>query len=91
MSEAVRWALIDLLRVLDRSHGGRLHAELGRIAQGLGIEIPRVDPVPNPRAGPSKTTMTRATRSPAYSSCSMRYGRQPSIRTASAPTRSPSG
>ena len=51
MSEAVKWALIDLLRVLDRSHGGGLHADLGRIAQGLGIEIPPVDPVPDPSDG----------------------------------------
>ena len=47
MSEAVKWALIDLLRVSDAAHGGRFHAELARIAQGLGIEIPPVDPVPD--------------------------------------------
>ena len=42
MSEAVKWALIDLLRVSDAAHGGRFHTELARIAQGLGIEIPSV-------------------------------------------------
>ena len=44
MTEAVKWALIDLLRVLDKAHGGRLHAELGRI------------PVLNPRAVASEAT-----------------------------------
>jgi hypothetical protein len=42
MSEAVKWALIDLLRVSDAAHGGRLHTELARIAHTLGIEIPPV-------------------------------------------------
>jgi hypothetical protein len=51
MSEAVRWALIDLLRVSDAAHGGRFHAELARIARTLGVEIPRVDPVPDPPSG----------------------------------------
>src|SRR5215472_17168865 len=51
MSEAVRWALIDLLRVSDAAHGGRFHTELARIARTLGIEIPPVDPVPDPRGG----------------------------------------
>ena len=51
MSEAVKWALIDLLKVVDAAHGGRFHTELARIAQGLGIEIPPVDPVPDPPGG----------------------------------------
>jgi hypothetical protein len=33
MTEAVKWAPINLLKVLDRSHGGRLHAELEPQAQ----------------------------------------------------------
>ena len=47
MSEAVRWALIDLLRVSDAAHGGRFHTELARIARTLGVEIiPPPAPVP---------------------------------------------
>ena len=49
--DAVKWALIDLLRVSDAAHGGRFHAELARIARTLGIEIPPVDPVPDPPGG----------------------------------------
>ena len=48
LNDPVRWAVIDLLKTLDRSHGGREHAELLRIAQTLGVEIPPVDPGPDP-------------------------------------------
>jgi hypothetical protein len=48
LNDPVRWAVIDLLKMLDRSHGGREHAELLRIAQTLGVEIPPVDLVPDP-------------------------------------------
>jgi hypothetical protein len=57
MSEALRWALIDLLRVSDAAHGGRLHTELARIARTLGVEIipppapVPVDPVQDPPGG----------------------------------------
>jgi hypothetical protein len=44
LNDPVRWAVIDLLKALDRSHGGREHAELLRIAQTLGVEIPPVAP-----------------------------------------------
>jgi len=37
--------------VSDAAHGGRFHTELARIARTLGIEIPPVDPVPDPRGG----------------------------------------
>jgi len=48
LNDPVRWAVIDLLKTLDRSHGGREHAQLLRIAQTLGVEIPPVDPGPDP-------------------------------------------
>jgi hypothetical protein len=43
----VKWALIDLLKVLDNVHGGQLHSELSRIAMSLGVEIPPAIPPPD--------------------------------------------
>lgn len=39
-SDDVKWALVDLLKLLDRVHGGMLHQELSRIAKTLGVELP---------------------------------------------------
>lgn len=39
-TDAVRWALIDLLKLLDAIYGGQYHAEFARIAGTLGVEIP---------------------------------------------------
>lgn len=36
----VKWALVDLLKLLDGVHGGMLHQELSRIARTLGVELP---------------------------------------------------
>ena len=52
LNDPVRWAVIDLLKTLDRSHGGREHAQLLRIAQTLGVEIPPVDPGPDQAPDP---------------------------------------
>jgi hypothetical protein len=48
MPDATKWALFDLLKVLDTVHGGQLHSEFSRIAQGLGLELPSVAPPPDP-------------------------------------------
>src|SRR5215469_17477549 len=55
LNDPVRWAVIDLLKTLDRSHGGREHAQLLRIAQTLGVEIPPVDPGPDPAPDSEET------------------------------------
>lgn len=39
MTEPLKWALVDLLRLLNEMHGGQFHTELQKIASGLGIEI----------------------------------------------------
>lgn len=36
---ALKWALVDLLRVCDAAHEGRLHGDLARIARTLGVEL----------------------------------------------------
>jgi len=48
LNDPIRWAVIDMLRALDRFHdAGELHAEFVRIAGTLGIELP-VAPPPDP-------------------------------------------
>ena len=48
----MKWAIVDLIRVLDTAYGGQLHTELARIARTLGVELPERkmivvdDPVP---------------------------------------------
>jgi hypothetical protein len=37
--DAVRWALLDLIKLLDVVHEGRLHGDLARIARTLGVEL----------------------------------------------------
>jgi len=37
--DAVRWAIVDLLKVCDAAHEGRLHGDLARIARTLGVEL----------------------------------------------------
>jgi len=37
--DAVRWALLDLIKLLDATHEGRLHGDLARIARTLGVEL----------------------------------------------------
>lgn len=39
-TDEVRWALIDLLKLLDAIHGGQFHDEFNQIAQKLGVELP---------------------------------------------------
>jgi hypothetical protein len=36
---ALKWALIDLLKICDAAHEGRLHGDLARIARTLGVEL----------------------------------------------------
>jgi hypothetical protein len=49
LNDPVRWAVIDMLRSLDRFHdAGELHAEFVRIAGTLGIELPAVVPPSDP-------------------------------------------
>jgi hypothetical protein len=37
--DALRWAIVDLLKVCDVAHEGRLHGDLARIARTLGVEL----------------------------------------------------
>ena len=43
MDDPVKWALLDLLKLLDLIHDGEWHEEFQRIASTLGIELPRID------------------------------------------------
>jgi hypothetical protein len=43
---ALKWALVDLLRICDAAHEGRLHGDLARIARTLGVEL--TEPVVEP-------------------------------------------
>ena len=43
MDDPVKWALLDLLKLLDLIHDGEWHEEFQRIASTLGIELPAVD------------------------------------------------
>jgi hypothetical protein len=43
---ALKWAIIDLLKICDTAHEGRLHGDLARIAKTLGVELS--EPVINP-------------------------------------------
>ena len=36
---ALKWALVDLIKVIDAAHEGRLHDDLARIARTLGVEL----------------------------------------------------
>jgi hypothetical protein len=36
---ALKWAIIDLLKICDAAHEGRLHGDLARIARTLGVEL----------------------------------------------------
>ena len=38
--DPVKWALLDLLKLLDLVHDGEWHEEFQRIASSLGIELP---------------------------------------------------
>lgn len=38
--DEVKWALVDLLKLLDGIHGGLFHEEFSRIAKTLGVELP---------------------------------------------------
>jgi hypothetical protein len=40
MDDPVKWALLDLLKLLDVIHDGGYHEEFQRIAETLGIELP---------------------------------------------------
>jgi len=42
MTEAdrIKWALLDLLKLLDGVHDGQRHGELERIASSLGVHLP---------------------------------------------------
>ena len=48
MSDAAKWGLFDLLKVLDAIHGGRYHEAFARVAQDLGLALPAVPPPPDP-------------------------------------------
>ena len=41
-ADSIKWALLDLLKVLDAEYGGRLHGEFARIARTLGVELPPI-------------------------------------------------
>ena len=43
VDDPVKWALLDLLKLLDLIHDGEWHEEFQRIASTLGIELPRID------------------------------------------------
>ena len=43
MDDPVKWALLDLLKLLDLIHDGEWHEEFQRIASTLGIELQQVD------------------------------------------------
>ena len=36
---ALKWAIVDLIKVIDAAHEGRLHGDLARIAQTLGVTL----------------------------------------------------
>jgi hypothetical protein len=36
---ALKWAIVDLIRLFDVAHEGRLHGDLSRIARTLGVEL----------------------------------------------------
>jgi hypothetical protein len=40
MDDSVKWAFLDLLKLLDVIHDGEWHEDLQRIAEGLGVELP---------------------------------------------------
>jgi hypothetical protein len=61
LNDPVRWAVVDLLRALDAELDGRLHAEFGRIAGTLGIELLDVTPPPDPAPGSEDETDGEAT------------------------------
>ena len=42
MKDPVKWALLDLLKLLDLVHDGEYHDEFQRIATTLGIELPHI-------------------------------------------------
>jgi hypothetical protein len=35
----MKWAIVDLLKICDAAHEGRLHGDLARIARTLGVEL----------------------------------------------------
>jgi hypothetical protein len=43
----MKWAIVDLLKICDVAHEGRLHGDLARIARTLGVEL--TSPVINPQ------------------------------------------
>ena len=49
MNDAVsaKFAIFDLLKVLDTFHDGELHGELKRVAAGLNLELPAMAPPPD--------------------------------------------
>jgi hypothetical protein len=36
---ALKWAIVDLIKVIDAAHEGRFHGDLQRIARTLGVEL----------------------------------------------------
>ena len=43
MDDPVKWALLDLLKVLDSIYDGEWHEEFQRIASTLGVELPWIN------------------------------------------------
>lgn len=37
--DGLKWALVDLLKLLNEMHGGQFHTELQKIAAQLGVAI----------------------------------------------------
>ena len=50
---ATKWALFDLLKILNIIHGGACHEEFARIAEGLGRALPIVA-TPAPSLAPDQ-------------------------------------
>jgi len=48
MSDAGKWMLFDLLKMLDVIHGGQYHEGFARIAEGANLVLPALPPPPDP-------------------------------------------